>query len=213
MVAHQAITIRRPARIARPLPGAIPGSSPGRRPRRTRPGGCCRAASRGADSSGSRFEELVACRHSAPSAARLVNTTIGDCPPIVRPYCPRKESNLLSSPTSSGSSPLPPVRSRICARSCWGCWRRNARLFDAYHDVRYNVRVVQTFADRGTKDIFDGVNTPAARKTCPRMLWPVARRRADQLNTRARSSGPCYPAGKPTGTPPRFTRRAVQYPY
>ena len=30
--------------------------------------------------------------------------------------------------------------------------------------------------------MFDGADTRAARKVCPRELWPVARRKLDQLN-------------------------------
>jgi proteic killer suppression protein len=43
--------------------------------------------------------------------------------------------------------------------------------------------VIQSFADRGTEDIFNGLNTRAARKCCPRELWPVARRKLDQLDS------------------------------
>ena len=42
--------------------------------------------------------------------------------------------------------------------------------------------MIQGFHDRGTEDLFDGVDSKAARKTCPRSLWPVARRKLDQLN-------------------------------
>jgi proteic killer suppression protein len=42
--------------------------------------------------------------------------------------------------------------------------------------------VIHSFRDRGTEDLFDGADTAAARRTCPRLLWPVARRRLDLLN-------------------------------
>lgn len=42
--------------------------------------------------------------------------------------------------------------------------------------------MIQSFGSDGTNDIFDDRNTKAARKTCPRTLWPVARRKLDQLN-------------------------------
>ena len=42
--------------------------------------------------------------------------------------------------------------------------------------------VIASFRDRGTEDVFDGRNTRAARKVCPRVLWPVARRKLDQMN-------------------------------
>src|SRR3990172_7127370 len=42
--------------------------------------------------------------------------------------------------------------------------------------------VIASFGNRGTQDIFDGADTPAARRTCPRVLWPVAKRKLDQIN-------------------------------
>ena len=42
--------------------------------------------------------------------------------------------------------------------------------------------MIRSFADRGTEDIFDGADTRAARATCPKLLWPIARRKLDQLN-------------------------------
>lgn len=42
--------------------------------------------------------------------------------------------------------------------------------------------MIRSFADRGTEDIFDGTETRAARATCPKTLWPTARRKLDQLN-------------------------------
>ncbi|MGH2621638.1 MAG: type II toxin-antitoxin system RelE/ParE family toxin [Anaerolineales bacterium] len=42
--------------------------------------------------------------------------------------------------------------------------------------------MIRSFRDRGTEDIFNGVESRAARKACPRALWPGARRRLDQLN-------------------------------
>jgi proteic killer suppression protein len=43
-------------------------------------------------------------------------------------------------------------------------------------------RVIRSFADRGTEDVFDGLNTKEARAVCPPEIWPVARRKLDQLN-------------------------------
>ena len=45
--------------------------------------------------------------------------------------------------------------------------------------------MIQTFADTGTEDIFDGKNTGAARRTCPPSLWPLARRKLDLLDAAA----------------------------
>jgi len=42
--------------------------------------------------------------------------------------------------------------------------------------------VIRSFRDRGTEDIFDGSDTPAARRICPRAFWAVARRKFDQVN-------------------------------
>ena len=42
--------------------------------------------------------------------------------------------------------------------------------------------MIGSFRDRGTEDVFDGVDTAAARRVCRRSVWPVARRKLDQLN-------------------------------
>jgi len=42
--------------------------------------------------------------------------------------------------------------------------------------------VIQSFADNGTEDVFDGLNTKAARKSCPRSIWTVAGRKLDLLD-------------------------------
>lgn len=42
--------------------------------------------------------------------------------------------------------------------------------------------MIRTFRDRATEDIFDGADTAVARKRCPLGLWPIARRKLDQLN-------------------------------
>jgi proteic killer suppression protein len=43
--------------------------------------------------------------------------------------------------------------------------------------------MIQSFRDAGTEDIFNGENTPAARRTCPQSLWRVAARKLDQLDS------------------------------
>jgi len=43
--------------------------------------------------------------------------------------------------------------------------------------------VIRTFADQGTKDVFDGKNTSAARRSCPKSLWNVAYRKLDLLDS------------------------------
>ena len=42
--------------------------------------------------------------------------------------------------------------------------------------------VIRSFRNRGTQDIFDGDDTPAARRACPRDLWQGAWRKLDQIN-------------------------------
>lgn len=42
--------------------------------------------------------------------------------------------------------------------------------------------MIRSFADNGTENIFNGADTRAARRTCPKSLWLIARRKLDQLN-------------------------------
>jgi proteic killer suppression protein len=42
--------------------------------------------------------------------------------------------------------------------------------------------VIQSFRDRGTEDVFDGLDSRKARRACPSSLWTVARRKLDQIN-------------------------------
>ena len=42
--------------------------------------------------------------------------------------------------------------------------------------------MIQSFADKGTEDIYDGIDSSGARKSCPKTLWSMARRKMDQLN-------------------------------
>ena len=42
--------------------------------------------------------------------------------------------------------------------------------------------MISSFSDKATEDIFDGRSTRAARSACPLSLWPVARRKLDQIN-------------------------------
>ena len=43
-------------------------------------------------------------------------------------------------------------------------------------------RMIQSFRNAGTEDIFDGIASGVARRCCPQALWPVARRKLDQIN-------------------------------
>ena len=42
--------------------------------------------------------------------------------------------------------------------------------------------MIRSFANRGTENIYDGTDTRAARRVCPRPLWTAARRKLDQIN-------------------------------
>jgi toxin HigB-1 len=45
--------------------------------------------------------------------------------------------------------------------------------------------VIVSFKDQGTQDVYDGVDTKAARKTCPREIWRVAIRKLDMIEAAA----------------------------
>lgn len=42
--------------------------------------------------------------------------------------------------------------------------------------------MILSFANNGTEDVFNGVESRRARRTCPVELFAVARRKLDQLN-------------------------------
>ena len=43
--------------------------------------------------------------------------------------------------------------------------------------------MIQSFKDQGTEDIFNGVNTRAARNILPESLWKIASRKLDLLDS------------------------------
>ena len=43
--------------------------------------------------------------------------------------------------------------------------------------------MIVTFGDKGTEAVFNGEKTKVAKKACPEMLWRVARRKLDQLDS------------------------------
>ena len=45
--------------------------------------------------------------------------------------------------------------------------------------------MIVSFADKGTEDVYNGVSSPNARRSCPSSLWPVARRKLDQVESAA----------------------------
>ena len=56
-------------------------------------------------------------------------------------------------------------------------------------------RVIRSFADAATEDVFNGRNTGQARSKCPLGLWPVARRKLDQLDSAERLDDLRVPPG------------------
>ncbi len=51
------------------------------------------------------------------------------------------------------------------------------------------------FADSGTEDVFNGKNTSAARRTCPRFLWNLAFRKLVQLDSATGMTDLAIPRG------------------
>ena len=45
------------------------------------------------------------------------------------------------------------------------------------------VYMIQSFKNKASEDIFNGDNTKSARKICPKILWKLARRKLDQLDS------------------------------
>jgi proteic killer suppression protein len=43
--------------------------------------------------------------------------------------------------------------------------------------------VIQTFAGTGSADIYKGIDSPSARRTLPKALWPVARRKLHWIDS------------------------------
>jgi proteic killer suppression protein len=43
--------------------------------------------------------------------------------------------------------------------------------------------MIRSFKGKGTEDIFYGVNSRIARRTCPQSIWKVAVRRLEQLDS------------------------------
>lgn len=55
--------------------------------------------------------------------------------------------------------------------------------------------MIRSFRSAGTEDIFNGRNTKAARRTCPKDLWRVAGRKLEQLDSTARLEDLLVPPG------------------
>ena len=43
--------------------------------------------------------------------------------------------------------------------------------------------MINSFKDKGTEDIFNGIDSKSARKACPQTLWRVAARKFDLLDS------------------------------
>ena len=43
--------------------------------------------------------------------------------------------------------------------------------------------MIRSFRDRATEDIFNGINSVAARKACLQRLWRIATRKLEQLDS------------------------------
>ena len=43
--------------------------------------------------------------------------------------------------------------------------------------------MIHSFRDQAAEDIFNGVNSSAARRACPQQLWRIAARKLDQLDS------------------------------
>ena len=43
--------------------------------------------------------------------------------------------------------------------------------------------MILSFKNTGAEDIFNGKNSKAARRTCPRQIWRIAARKLDQLDS------------------------------
>lgn len=54
---------------------------------------------------------------------------------------------------------------------------------------------IVSFADRGTEDLFEGEDSRKARRACPELLWTIARRKLDQLNSVTRLADLGLPPG------------------
>ena len=43
--------------------------------------------------------------------------------------------------------------------------------------------MIESFKDKASEDIFNGINSKVARKACPQTLWRIASRKLDQLDS------------------------------
>lgn len=57
------------------------------------------------------------------------------------------------------------------------------------------------FANQGTEDIYNGLNTGGARRVCSRVLWSVAFRKLDQIESATELNDLAVPPGNRLETP------------
>jgi proteic killer suppression protein len=55
--------------------------------------------------------------------------------------------------------------------------------------------MIVAFKNQGTEDIFNGIKSAQARKTCPETLWKIAARKLDQLDSIVTLNELCIPPG------------------
>ena len=60
---------------------------------------------------------------------------------------------------------------------------------------RRGVVMILSFADRGTSDLFNRIDSKSARRTCPPDVWPVAQRKLDQINAAVSLASLAFPPG------------------
>ncbi|MGS2722939.1 type II toxin-antitoxin system RelE/ParE family toxin [Porticoccus sp. GXU_MW_L64] len=47
----------------------------------------------------------------------------------------------------------------------------------------YYALMIVSFKDKGSEDVFSGIASRRARKTCPQAIWKIAGRKLDQLDS------------------------------
>ena len=57
--------------------------------------------------------------------------------------------------------------------------------------------MIRSFTNQGAEDIFDGKNSKAARKLCPRGLWNIAARKLEQVDSATNLDDLKVPPGNP----------------
>ena len=55
--------------------------------------------------------------------------------------------------------------------------------------------MIHSFRDQGTEDVFNGVKSKAARRTCPEAIWKVAVRKLDMIDKAVRLEDLKFPPG------------------